>query len=151
MTRATLSRTLTIANETSQLQVVRTFVADAITHSPVPQALLNGIILAVDEAVTNIITHAYSEGRHDTIEISLLVEPARIEVVIRDSGVTFDPKTVAEPDMHTQMTQARRHGLGIFLMRRVMDEVEYLFKEGVRNELHMVKYLNGQPRRIVRT
>jgi anti-sigma regulatory factor (Ser/Thr protein kinase) len=147
MTRATLSRTLTIANETSQLQAVRAFVADAVTHSAIPRAYLNGIILAVDEAVTNIITHAYAEGRHDTIEISLLVEPARFEVVIRDSGITFDPKTIAEPDLHTQITQARRHGLGIFLMRRVMDEVEYLFKEGVRNELRMVKYLNGQPPR----
>lgn len=147
MTRTTtMSRTLTIVNETSQLHTVRTFVAESVRNSPVPSTSLNGILLAVDEAVTNIITHAYTEGRRDVIEITLLVDPERFQVVIRDSGTNFDPKHISDPDMGAQLRQGRRHGLGIFLMRRVMDEVEYLFKEGVRNELRMVKYLNGQPR-----
>ena len=137
-----LNRTLKIANETAQLQAVRAFVTDVVRHSPVPPTLENGILLAVDEAVANIIKHAYAEHRHDTIEITLLVDAHRFQVTIRDSGVSFDPKSIADPDIQEHVLQRRRSGLGVFLMRQIMDEVEYLFKEGVRNELRMVKYLD---------
>ena len=76
------------------------------------------------------------------IEITLDIDPRRFTVVIRDSGSSFDPKSILAPDVKDHLSNARRHGLGIFLMRQVMDEVEYLFKEGVRNELRMVKHLH---------
>ena len=142
MEQAALSRTLTFPNETSQLKAVRLFVADVVRQGSIPRSLENGILLAVDEAVTNIITHAYKEGRRDIIEITLDIDPKRFTVVIRDSGTSFDPKTIANPSMKEHVVHGKRHGLGIFLMRQVMDEVEYLFKEGIRNELRMVKYLH---------
>ena len=141
MEQAVLSRTLTFPNETGQLKVVRAFVADVVRQGAVPRAFENGILLAVDEAVTNIITHAYKEGRRDIIEITLDIDPRRFTVAIRDSGTSFDPKAIPSPSMKDHLTNGKRHGMGIFLMRQVMDEVEYLFKEGVRNELRMVKYL----------
>ncbi len=140
---AAVVRTLSIPNETSQLKAVRSFVAEVVRHSPIPPVYENGILLAVDEAVTNIITHAYSQGRQDTIEITLEIDAHRFQVRIRDSGTSFDPKTISNPDMRSHMAHGRRNGLGIFLMRQVMDEVEYLFKEGVRNELRMIKYLKA--------
>ena len=142
MTQAAVNRTLRIANETRHLQSVREFVASVIRNSGVPARCENGILLAVDEAVTNIITHAYKESRHDTIEITLSVTETRFEVTIRDSGTSFDPKMLPDPDLRQHVSAGRRSGLGVFLMRRLMDEVEYLFKEGIRNELHMVKYLD---------
>ncbi len=141
--QASTVRTLSIPNQTSQLRAVRDFVADVVHHSVIPPAFENGILLAVDEAVTNIITHAYGEGRKDMIEIVIEVDAHRFQVVIRDSGTSFDPKSIGSPEMSSHVSNGRRNGLGIFLMRRVMDEVEYLFKEGVRNELRMIKYLGG--------
>ena len=142
MEQAVLSRTLTFPNDTGQLKAVRAFVAEVVHQSGVPRAFENGILLAVDEAVTNIIMHAYKEHRRDVIEITLDIDPRRFTVIIRDSGISFDPKSVLSPSVKEHVSHGKRHGLGIFLMRQVMDEVEYLFKEGVRNELRMVKYLN---------
>ena len=142
MQEAMLVRTLAIPNETGQLRRVRSFVAEVVRHSVVPPSFENGILLAVDEAISNIITHAYTEGRRDTIEITLEIDPHRFQVVIRDSGTSFDPKSIASPEMGSHVANGRRNGLGIFLMRQVMDEVEYLFKEGIRNELRMIKYLD---------
>ena len=144
MEQDTIVRTLSIPNQTSQLKAVREFVADVVHHSVIPPTFENGILLAVDEAVTNIIAHAYKEHRRDMIEITLDIDPRRFTVVIRDSGTSFDPKSIVNPSMKEHIVHGKRHGLGIFLMRQVMDEVEYLFKEGVRNELRMVKYLNRQ-------
>ncbi len=136
-----LVRSLSIPNETRELRSVRAFAAEAVHRGGVPKAYENGILLAIDEAVANIITHAYQEGRKDVIEIVIEVDARRFSVIIRDSGTCFDPKTVSTPDLSAHVADGKRNGLGVFLMRRVMDEVEYLFKEGVRNELRMVKYL----------
>ena len=143
MEQALLVRSFSIPNETRELHSVRTFAAEAVHHGHVPKAFENGILLAIDEAVANIITHAYREGRKDLIEITIEVDARRFIVVIRDSGTRFDPKTVPTPEMNSHVSHGERHGLGIFLMRSVMDEVECLFKEGVRNELRMVKYLDA--------
>ena len=144
MPDASVLRTLSISNERSQLREVRAFVAEVIRSGGIPPAFENGILLAVDEAVTNIITHAYSEDRRDTIEIEIRIDAAAFRVAIRDSGLSFDPQTVAEPDIEYKLSTGQRHGLGVFLMRRFMDEVEYLFHQGVRNELKMTKYLHGR-------
>ena len=143
MAQALLVRSFSIPNETRELHSVRTFAAEAVHHGGVPKAFENGILLAIDEAVANIITHAYQEGRKDLIEITIEVNARRLVVVIRDSGTRFDPKTIPTPDLAGHVRNGQQHGLGIFLMRSVMDEVEYLFKEGVRNELRMVKYLDA--------
>ena len=79
----------------------------------------------------------------DTIDIEIQVDAHLFQVVLRDSGLCFDPKQIPEPDLQYQVATGQRHGLGIFLMRRFMDEVEYLFKEGVRNELRMTKHLDS--------
>ena len=141
MEQSLLVRSLSIPNETRELRSVRAFAAEAVHRGGVPKAFENGILLAIDEAVANIITHAYEEGRKDLIEIVIEVDPRRFTVVIRDSGTSFDPKNISIPDLAAHVADGRRSGLGVFLMRRVMDEVEYLFKEGVRIELRMVKYL----------
>lgn len=69
------------------------------------------------------------------------INPKRFEVVIYDTGCSFNPKDVTTPDIQQFIREGRRGGLGVFLMRKIMDEVEYVFQEGIRNELRMVKYL----------
>lgn len=135
------SAELTVQGETDSLQRVRLFVEEVIAASDLDLALRNRIVVAIDEAVTNIIKHALDEQRRDPIEIRIAVSSVRIEVLIRDSGCSFNPKEIREPDLAEMVREGRRGGLGIFLMRRIMDEVEYIFEEGVRNELRMVKYL----------
>lgn len=143
--QAPMSARITISNDTKFLSVVREFIARqaAIGHVPVEDE--NKIILAVDEAVANIIEHAYEHQRVGMIDVETSITEGRFKVSIRDSGKKFRPDSIETPDILSHVKMGKKKGLGIFLMRQVMDEVRYIFKEGVENELVLVKYF--QPAR----
>ncbi len=131
---------LVVTNDTKYLIVVRDFVSRMIKQSRVTREDENKIILAVDEAVTNIIEHGYEPGVEGLIELEIETEETQFKVTIRDSGRVFNPESVPNPDMGKHIKSGRKKGLGIFLMRQIMDEVRYRFKDGVKNELTLVKY-----------
>ncbi len=131
---------LVVTNDTKYLIVVRDFVSRMIRQSRVTREDENKIILAVDEAVTNIIEHGYDQGVDGTIELEIESDPGQFKVVVRDSGRVFNPESVPNPDMKEHVKAGRKKGLGLFLMRQIMDEVRYRYKDGVQNELTLVKY-----------
>jgi serine/threonine-protein kinase RsbW len=131
---------LVVSNDTKYLIVVRDFVSRMIRQSRVTKEDENKIILAVDEAVTNIIEHGYDQGVDGHIELEIESETTQFKVVVRDSGRVFNPESVPSPDMKEHMKSGRKKGLGLFLMRQIMDEVRYRYKDGVQNELTLVKY-----------
>lgn len=135
--------TITISNQTENLVRVREFITRMVAQSGVRKKDENKIILAVDEAVSNIIEHAYEEQREGTIEIQVRADGERFEILIRDSGKHFNPEDIMPVNIHEHVRAGKRHGLGIFIMRQIMDEVEYRYKEGVENELRLVKYIKG--------
>ena len=131
---------LVVTNDTKYLIVVRDFVSRMIRQSRVTREDENKIILAVDEAVTNIIEHGYDQGVDGQIELEIESDPGQFKVVVRDSGRVFNPESVPNPDMKEHVKAGRKKGLGLFLMRQIMDEVRYRYKDGVQNELTLVKY-----------
>ena len=139
-----VQKELVIPNNTRYLATVREAVSDAVQESAFPDKDMHRIILAVDEAVANIMEHAY-ENREDegelTIRMMVDADASKFEVVIHDSGREFDPSEIETPDITKHVAAGRRKGLGIFLMRQIMDEVKYTFVQGFRNELRMVKYV----------
>ncbi|PDV97103.1 ATP-binding protein [Candidatus Chloroploca asiatica] len=98
------------------------------------------IELAVNEIVANIIRHAYAEhpGGRVSIVIRLIQEPEprRLLIELSDTGMAFDPDTVAEPDLD----EIQIHGYGLFLARSLMDAVSYIRRQD-RNEWSLTKYL----------
>jgi len=92
--------------------------------------------LAVEEAVVNICLYAYEVPPG---ELLVSIEPGETRFVVEliDEGVPFDPLAVDEPDMRAAVEDRPIGGLGIFLVRRVMDEVSYL-RDGTRNILRLV-------------
>ena len=132
---------LTIQSQTENLCLVREFVARTIDASRLPIPLHNRIILAVDEAISNIIEHGYESDRNGRIEIEVDSSLTRYTVAIRDSGRSFHPEQIETIDIQNHVRKGRRNGLGIYIMRQIMDEVEYTFKEGIENELRLVKYI----------
>lgn len=100
-----------------------------------PQRLMQ-LELAVEEAVVNICLYAYEVPPG---ELLVRVEPAadRFVVELVDEGVPFDPLAVQEPDLRSAAEDRPVGGLGIFLVRRVMDEVSYT-RDGPRNVLRLV-------------
>ena len=93
--------------------------------------------LAVEEAVTNSILHGY-DGTSGTIAIRIETTPHYITVEVADDAPAFDPLSVPDPDIDADLEDRQIGGLGIFLIRRVMDEVTYRF-DGKRNILVLVK------------
>jgi serine/threonine-protein kinase RsbW len=61
--------------------------------------------------------------------------------MIRDTGRVFNPESIPNPDMKEHVQRGHKKGLGIFLMRQIMDEVRYKFRDGVKNELTLVKFI----------
>jgi anti-anti-sigma factor len=94
--------------------------------------------LAVDEACTNIIEHAYGAEDVGRIEIACVIEPGVITMRIVDYGQPFDPGGVPEPVDTTELDQIEPGGIGLHLMRKLMDEVTFEFGDA-RNTLTMVK------------
>ena len=137
----TLKDRLVVTNDTKHLIVVRDFISRLIRQSRLDRAEENKVILAVDEAVTNIIEHGYDEGADGSIEIEVEAADDHFQVVIRDTGRIFNPESITNPDMKDHVQRGHKKGLGIFLMRQIMDEVRYKFRDGVKNELTLVKFI----------
>ena len=106
-------------------------------------------MLAVDEACTNIIKHAYEFSPAHDIDIEIVSTDRKLEVIITHTGKSFDPQTVKPPNMREYLRKYQRGGLGMHLMRSLMDEVDYKSYPDRRSEVHLVKFLpvNVQTRR----
>jgi serine/threonine-protein kinase RsbW len=132
-----------VSNKTENLSQVRDFVGHVLTRARINETDARHIVLAVDEAVSNIIRHGYEEFTRGTrtVQMHIHADTTRVEVVLRDSGRKFDPNSVPSPCIADHVKLGRRYGLGLFLMRRVMDEVKYVFKSRAENTLTMVKYV----------
>lgn len=96
------------------------------------------IVLAVNEAVTNIIVHGY--GRNSGfLEIVIRRDGADIIVILRDNAPPFDPNTFPPPDITLPLEQRKPGGMGIHMMRNFVDEMNYRKAAEDVNELVLVK------------
>ena len=93
--------------------------------------------LAVEEAITNIIDHGY-KNEYGEIIISCRININQVEVQIRDTAPRFDPLSLPEPKLDDSIKDRKIGGLGVFLIRQVMDEIVYRYDNG-RNILVLIK------------
>ncbi len=134
----------TIPSRTDNLLEVREFVSEAARQFGFGDEDIANIVLAVDEACTNIIKHAYQYAPDKEILVSIVRNDGAFEVRIKDNGKNFDPNELRPPDLKQNLSHHRRGGLGVYLMKKLMDKVEYHFTEGKSNEVSLVKYLTKQ-------
>jgi serine/threonine-protein kinase RsbW len=97
------------------------------------------IQLAADEASSNIIEHAYAGVGDGKIEIDCSISETELKIVMRDHGKSFDPSSVPEPNIKADLSERKIGGLGMYLMRKLMDEVSYESSANVGNVLTMIK------------
>lgn len=133
--------TLHIDSRTEQLVTVREFIAQEAAAFGFAEEDVSKIALAVDEACTNIIKHAYRFDPGGRITVEVRRGDGAFTVTVIDHGRGFDPEAIRTPDMKEYLSKYRRGGLGVFLMRSLMDEVEYHIVPGERNEVRMTKFL----------
>jgi serine/threonine-protein kinase RsbW len=105
-------------------------------HGFYPEEILD-TQLAVEEVITNIILHGYEETGGE-IQISCTITSQRIGIRVTDSAPPFDPLSIPEPDLEENMEDRKIGGLGVYLLRQVMDEISYRYEDG-KNILTMVK------------
>ncbi len=127
------------------LAEVRALVAQVIGLGGFPDALRQRMQLAVEEAVTNVIRHGLDRCPADrrAIELGLLAGRDEFRVELLDHGAAFDPRCLAEPDLAAHVAAGRSHGLGVLLMRRLMDDIDYRPGAGGANRLVMIKRAAG--------
>lgn len=136
---------IVVSNDTRHLIVVREFVTRMIRQSDLASEDENKVTLAVDEAVTNVIEHGYEGERDGSIEVEIAYDATLFRVIVRDNGKSFNPEVVSDPDITEHVKLGKKRGLGIFLMRQIMDEVRYVFREGTKNEVILTKYIRRKP------
>lgn len=134
-----IRRQLVIQSEMANLKKVREFISKAVTDSCLPETEKNKIMLATDEAVANLVKHGYKYDPQGRIEIQVYADDKKFEVKILDSSEGFDFDSIPSPNLEEHIRQGKRSGLGIYLIRKVMDEVHY--KLGEKNQLTLVKYI----------
>ncbi|MBP1649056.1 MAG: Anti-sigma regulatory factor [Bacteroidetes bacterium] len=130
-----------IESRTDRLIAVREFVSASARKFGFSDEEVSKIALAVDEACTNIIKHAYKFDPTQYITVTIKPRGRTFEVSIKDTGRQFNPSDIMTPDMKEYLTHYRRGGLGIYLMKSLMDKVEYDIEPGKKNEVRLTKYL----------
>jgi serine/threonine-protein kinase RsbW len=98
-------------------------------------------VLAVREAVMNAVIHGNKERTGTTVVVEYTVDAARIEICVQDQGEGFDPEILADP--LSQENLLAEGGRGVYLIRQLMDEVNYSFPSSGGTRLSMVKELVG--------
>lgn len=138
MAKSNHIHTHSVEASTKHLAEVRDFVAAHAQNYGLSAKVISEIKLAVDEAFTNIIKHAYSNSPHKKVYIEIGVDNNQLWISLIDEGKSFDPSAYTEPDIMQRIKQKKRGGMGVYLIRKVMDQVQYN-RIGNSNEIRMVK------------
>ena len=130
----------TFKSSTDNLSSIRDFVKSTAQQVGFSKDISGNIILAVDEAVTNVIKHAYNYSEEGKILVSISFIKNKFSVSISDKGTHFNSKLIKDPNLEEYYKQKRVGGLGMFLMKKLMDDVKYSQPQN-RNKVTLIKYL----------
>jgi serine/threonine-protein kinase RsbW len=134
---------LVVKSKTENLSKIRTFIQGIASTVGFTNESIDNMILAVDEACTNIIKHAYKSYPDGEIIIKVKYESKKLIITIIDYGKTFMPELVPEPDIQEYYRQHKVGGLGMYLMKTLMDDVKYTSVPGKYNQVLLSKYLTS--------
>jgi serine/threonine-protein kinase RsbW len=126
------------------LQKVRQYIEKASNRLGVSQKALGDLLLVVDEAVTNVIIHGYGDSE-GVVKLHMEAEDDSVIISIRDQAKDFDASMVSAPELDTALKDRPFGGMGIFLIRKMTDEAEFLSLPDGGNELRLVKHGAIQP------
>ena len=131
-------RTIIYPAKFEVLDQIRDFVAEVAREGGFNDKEVYSIQLAADEAATNIIEHAYKGITNGQIELTCGMRGAELIITMHDHGKTFDSRKVKRPNLEADISERQIGGLGIYLMQKLMDEVNY-HSSGAGNLLTMIK------------
>jgi serine/threonine-protein kinase RsbW len=123
-------RELTLTNDPAELPGVIAAIEQLAEDEGLGGQAVMQLVLAVDELVTNAMTHAFRGGARE-VRVTIEVEPrGRMIVALTDDGPPFDPLQAPPPDLDADIDERAIGGLGIHLARQMVDEISYVHADG---------------------
>ena len=127
-----------VPSDAAQLPVLTRFLQEFWSAAQLPAAESFPFELALEEVFINVVMHGAPAGTSPWVEVSLVLAEDGLTMTIEDTGPLFDPLSLPPPDITAGLTERPIGGLGVFLVRQLMDRVSYE-RVGVRNRLRMTK------------
>jgi serine/threonine-protein kinase RsbW len=135
-----IKRRLTVPGRFESLAQIAEFVEETVRAANWNDDEVYHVQMAVDEACSNVMEHAYGSGWQGDIDLTCYIEDqGDLVISIRDNGKPFDPSSVPEPPIGADLESLPEGGLGLYFMRKLMDQVTFHFDEKNGNMLTMVK------------
>jgi serine/threonine-protein kinase RsbW len=133
---------ITFSCNLENLQKVRDFVRQQLQSHNLTDLTKNQIVLAIDEVCANLIIHSNNQDKSQDIELSLqfIKTPQGIEVELKENGLPFDYLQYSEPTIEELVEQKSNGNMGLMLVRRIMDEIQYI-RRGNQNICRLYKSL----------
>jgi len=135
-----MEKTIILANDISEIGRLYEFIEEIGSEFSLSPEIVFNLNLVLEEAVVNIINYAYPKEEHQSIYLSARLHEGSIILVLTDTGKEFDPTAAPEADVTLSADDRQIGGLGIFLIRQIMNEVRYERIEG-KNVLTLEKKL----------
>ncbi len=132
---------LDIACKKDHLREVRRFVSDILAQNHYPDAESNKVILAVDEICANLIIHSNDCDPNEKLQLQIDYNTKQIVFEISDHGKGFDLSEYREPSMEDLIRAKRKGGVGLLLVKRIMDDIQFLQQSG-KNVCRLTKYIH---------
>lgn len=136
--------TLQVPSSTENLALIREFVSSAATQAGFDKKEIGKLELAVDEACANVIEHAYGHDLNKEVVVRATLDDETFSIDIEDTGKGFDPQSIEQEELEKLISDRKTGGLGMRLMKTLMDEVRYEIEPGKKNALHMMKRLKKE-------
>ena len=120
---------ITIPAEHSRLSELFDFIGAAMRETGIPETDQNKINIAAEEIFVNIASYAYPDGMGE-VAVDLSADPRRFTLEFRDGGIPYDPLAKEGPDTTLPAAEREIGGLGILMVKNLMDHVEYRYEDG---------------------
>lgn len=136
-----MTNKIRVSCDRKNLKVIRAFVTETLSPVELSDILLNQIILAVDEICANLIIHSNKEDSNKFLTLAICYDEREIIFELSDNGTAFEQANYREPNIHDNIRLRKKGGVGVALVNRIMDKVEYSTK-GATNICRLHKYIS---------
>jgi serine/threonine-protein kinase RsbW len=135
-----MKSSISVPCERRNLQQIRKFIIDVLNKQHLPEIEVHSMVLAVDEVCANLMIHSKKNEDNHSIEVDIIINgKERIVFEIIDKGHGFDLRKYPEPDLREIIKQKRKGGVGLMLVKRIMDEIDFIEKK----DYHIVRLIKN--------
>lgn len=127
-----------LSNRMTELDKLTRFIEESGEKLCLPQKCMFEINLALEEVFSNIVNYAFTDNKAHTVKVVINAHKSKLSLSVEDDGRPFNPLTAAPPLLATDLEDCSVGGIGIHLIRRLMDDVRYT-RRSDRNELTLIR------------